>query len=67
MIGHLGPDPVSTTRGRLVVRGPLSLTDEAGNTIVDAGSPSVGLGVVRAWPNADCRPGALATCLKGAK
>jgi hypothetical protein len=65
MIGHLGPDPVNTSRGRLVLRGPLSLTDESGNTVVDAGAVQNVLGVVRAWPNAQCRAGALATCLKG--
>lgn len=64
-IAHLGADPSNKTRGRLVLRGPLSLTDAGGNTVVDAGAVEDGLGAVRAWPNAKCRAGALATCIKG--
>jgi len=65
LLAHMGLDPANKTRARIVLRGPLSLTDEAGNTVVDAGSPQVGLGAVRAWPNANCRASALPACIKG--
>ena len=64
-IAHLGPDPQNKSRARLVLRGPLSLTDEAGGTVVDAGAVGVGLGAVRAWPNANCKGGGLPACIKG--
>jgi outer membrane murein-binding lipoprotein Lpp len=64
-LAHMGLDPANKTRARIVLRGPLYLTDEAGNTVVDAGSPKVGLGAVRAYPNADCRASALPACIKG--
>lgn len=64
-VAHLGLDPTNKARARLVVRGPLSLTDEAGNTVVDAGALGVGMGAVRAWPNANCKGSALPACIKG--
>lgn len=64
-VGHLGLDPQNKSRARLVVRGPLSLTDEAGGTVVDAGAIGVGMGAVRAWPNANCKGSALPACIKG--
>jgi outer membrane murein-binding lipoprotein Lpp len=64
-VAHLGLDPQNRARARLVVRGPLSLTDEAGGTVVDAGAVGVGLGAVRAWPNANCKGGGLPACIKG--
>jgi hypothetical protein len=64
-IAHLGLDPTNKTRARITVRGPLSLTDEAGGTVVDAGAIGVGLGAVRAWPNANCKGGGLPACIKG--
>ena len=64
-IAHLGLDPTNQARARILVRGPLSLTDEAGGTVVDAGAIGVGLGTVRAWPNANCKGGGLPACLKG--
>jgi hypothetical protein len=64
-IAHLGIDPQNKARARLALRGPLSLTDEAGGTVVDAGAVGVGLGAVRAWPNANCKGSALPACIKG--
>jgi len=64
-IAHLGPDPENTTRARLKLRGPISLTDEADGTVVDAGAIGVGLGAVRAWPNTNCRGSGLPACIKG--
>jgi hypothetical protein len=64
-VAHLGLDPTNKARARLVLRGPLSLTDEAGGTVVDAGAIGVGLGAVRAWPNANCKGGGLPACIKG--
>ena len=64
-IAHIGPDPQNKERARIVLRGPLSLTDEAGGTVVDAGAIGVGLGAVRAWPNANCKGGGLPACIKG--
>ena len=64
-VAHLGLDPQNKSRARLVVRGPLSLTDEAGNTVVDGGAIGVGMGAVRAWPNANCKGSALPACIKG--
>jgi hypothetical protein len=54
-IAHLGPDPTVTTRGRLVVRGVLSLTDANDITVVDAGALPTGAGAVRTWPNRECK------------
>ena len=64
-VATLGLDPTNKTRARITVRGPLSLTDEAGGTVVDAGAIGVGLGAVRAWPNANCKGGGLPACIKG--
>ena len=64
-LGHLGPEPTDTDRGRLVVRGVISITDANGNTTVDAGTLPDGAGAVRTWPNADCKRGGLNTCIKG--
>ena len=64
-VAHLGLDPTNKARARLVLRGPLSLTDEAGGTVVDAGAIGVGMGAVRAWPNANCKGGGLPACIKG--
>lgn len=54
-IVHLGPDPTVKTRGRLVVRGVLSLTDANDVTVVDAGALPTGAGAVRTWPNRECK------------
>jgi hypothetical protein len=64
-VAHLGPDPQNKERARLVVRGIFSITDESGNTTVDAGTLPNGAGAVRTWPNADCARGGLNTCIKG--
>ena len=64
-VAHLGFDPTNKARARLVLRGPLSLVDEAGRTVVDAGSVGAGMGAVRAWPNANCKGGGLPACIKG--
>ena len=53
-IAHLGPDPTTKSRGRLVVRGILSLTDANDITVVDAGALPTGAGAVRTWPNKEC-------------
>ena len=44
-VAHLGLDPTNKARARFVLRGPLSLTDEAGGTVVDAGAVGVGMGL----------------------
>jgi hypothetical protein len=54
-IVHLGPDPTTKSRGRLVVRGVLSLTDVNDVTVVDAGTLPTGAGAVRTWPNKECK------------
>lgn len=70
MIGQFGLKPEDQSRGRLVVAGPLMLTDPNGNTVVDAGSDGA-RGIVRTWPGgATCKAfGGLKSpvCLGGEK
>ena len=69
-LGHLGPDPTMKARGRIVVRGILTLTDENDVTMVDAGTLPDGRGAVRTWPNKECsayRGLRSPNCLMGAQ
>ena len=68
-ITHLGPNPADKARGRLVVSGTLALKGPSDNMVVEAGADGA-RGVVRTWPNQDCRVfNGLKSpqCIEGAK